>query len=401
MSGPGYVHEPVGGPLWTKPFRIVALVFLFGAIFFVYRFAAGLGASTALNDGYPWGIWIAFDVVTGTALGCGGYAVAILVYVLNKGKYHPLVRPALLTSALGYTMAAVAIHMDVGRPWLLWRVPVFFWHWNLNSALLEVALCVMTYILVLWLEVSPAFTERWRNGPDGLLKSVSGVLHPLVERFLPFIVAAGLLLPTMHQSSLGTVMLLTGPKLHPLWNTPFLPLLFLVSCIGMGYAVVVFESTLATAILKRERETGMLADLAWAMVPILAGFTAFRVADLALRGRVGAMFALDLYSVMFLVETALFLAPVAMLASEKARRDPGNLFRAAMVMLLAGTVYRFDAYIVAFRPGERFSYFPSFAEIMVSVGVVALEILAYVVIVKNFPILSRTVPPAGAAASRA
>ena len=102
------------------------------------------------------GLWIAFDVVTGTALACGGYAVALLVYILNKGKYHPLVRPAMLTSALGYTLAGVGVGLDVGRWWNLWRVPLFFWHWNLNSVLLEVALCIMAYIVVLWLELAPA-----------------------------------------------------------------------------------------------------------------------------------------------------------------------------------------------------------------------------------------------------
>lgn len=217
MSAHAHLHAPVGGPLWTRPFRILVGVFAFCALFFVYRFAAGLGASTALNDGYPWGIWIAFDVVVGTALGCGGYAVALLVYILNRGTYHPLVRPALLTSALGYTMAAVAIHFDVGRPWLLLRVPIFPHHWNLDSALLEVALCVMTYIAVLWLEISPAFMEKWREGPPGFLRRTSEKAAPIVDKALPWLIALGLLLPTMHQSSLGTVMLLTGTKLHPLW----------------------------------------------------------------------------------------------------------------------------------------------------------------------------------------
>lgn len=403
MSARAVEHQPpapVGGELFTRPFRLTLCVLAAGAFFWAYRFAAGLGASTALSDGYPWGIWIALDVVTGTALACGGYAVALLVYILNKGKYHPMVRPALVTSALGYTAASIAIHMDVGRPWLLWRVPVYFKHWNLNSALLEVALCVMAYVFVLWVEVSPALMERWSQGREGFLKSASRTMSPLVEKALPWIIALGLLLPTMHQSSLGTVMLLTGPKLHPLWNTPLLPLLFLVSCLGMGYAVVVFESTLATALLKRPRETEMLGGLAAVMVPVLAGFTVVRLADLALRGRLGLMFTLDLYGVMFWVETLLILAPVAMLASARARRDAGNLFRAAMVMILAGTVYRVDTYLVAFRPGSNWSYFPSFAEIMVTVGVFALEIVAYVVIVKSFPILAGTGKTPAPAAAR-
>ncbi len=401
MSANAHLHAPVGGPLWTRPFRILVGVFSFCALFFVYRFAAGLGASTALNDGYPWGIWIAFDVVVGTALGCGGYAVALLVYILNRGTYHPLVRPALLTSALGYTMAAVAIHFDVGRPWLLLRVPIFPHHWNLNSALLEVALCVMTYIVVLWLEISPAFMEKWREGPPGFLKRTSEKAAPIVDKALPWLIALGLLLPTMHQSSLGTVMLLTGAKLHPLWSTPLLPLLFLVSCLGMGFAVVVFESALSSGVLGRQRETPMLASLAGVMVPVLAVFTGLRFVDLGLRGKLGLLGTFDLYTGMFLVETLLFLAPAFMLLSPKARNDAGNLFRAAMAMILAGAVYRLDAYIVAFRPGSRFAYFPSFAEMMVSLGVVALEVILYVVIVKYFPILSAPGAEAPARPARA
>jgi Ni/Fe-hydrogenase subunit HybB-like protein len=115
---------PVGGSLMTPVTRILLMMFLIGAALTVWRFVVGLGPSTGLSDGYPWGLWIAFDVVTGTALACGGYAVALLVYIFNKGKYHPLVRPALLTSALGYTVAAIGIIIDVGRPWFICRIPI-------------------------------------------------------------------------------------------------------------------------------------------------------------------------------------------------------------------------------------------------------------------------------------
>jgi Ni/Fe-hydrogenase subunit HybB-like protein len=392
MSSHAHLHAPVGGPLWTRPFRIVVGVFAVCGVFLAYRFAAGLGASTAMNDGYPWGIWIAFDVVVGTALGCGGYALALLVYVLNKGEYHPLVRPAILTSALGYTLASVSIHVDLGRPWLIWRIPTFSWHWNLNSALLEVALCVMLYVAVLWIELSPAFMEKWRQGSDGFLKRSSEKAYPVVQKALPWIIALGLLLPTMHQSSLGTVMLLTGPKLHPLWNTPLLPLLFLVSCLGMGFAVVVFESELAAGFLRRKRETEMLGKMAWVMVPVLSVFTLVRLLDLGVRGRLGTLATFDLYTAMFLLETVLFLAPVFMLLSERSRRDAGNVFRAAMLMIVAGTLYRLDTYLVAFRPGSHFSYFPSLSEIMVTLGIVAAEVILYVVIVRYFPILSAQAP---------
>jgi len=142
---------PVGGKIMTPPLRILLLVFVIAMVLTAWRFVVGLGPTTAMSDGYPWGIWIAFDVVTGTALACGGYAVALLVYIFNRGKYHALVRPALLVSALGYSVAAVGIVIDVGRPWLIWRIPISVGKWNLDSALLEVALCVMAYVMVLWI----------------------------------------------------------------------------------------------------------------------------------------------------------------------------------------------------------------------------------------------------------
>src|SRR5262245_57268953 len=120
---------PVGGPILTTPFRVLVTLLAIGGVLILYRLFTGLGRITAMNDGYPWGLWIAFDVVTGTALACGGYAVALLVYILNKGKYHPMVRPAILTSALGYTLAGIGVALDLGRWWNIWRVQLFFCHW--------------------------------------------------------------------------------------------------------------------------------------------------------------------------------------------------------------------------------------------------------------------------------
>ncbi len=400
MSAVLHRPAPLGGPVLTKGTRALVVFAALGVAAMIYRFAAGLGGATALNDGYPWGLWIAFDVVTGTALGCGGYAVALLVYVLNKGEFHPLVRPALLTSALGYSMAAVSILLDVGRPWLLHRVPLYVSHWNYNSALFEVALCVMAYVAVLWIEVSPAFLERWRQGPPGLQKSLGDNFLPVIEKALPFVIALGLLLPTMHQSSLGTLMLLSGKKLHPLWSTPLLPLLFLISSLAMGYAVVVFESTLSSVAFKRPRESRMLAGLGKAVVPFLWVWAGIRLVDIALRGKLGLLAAFDGYVLLFLAEMALIVVPAVMLASPARRANPGSLFKAAMLMILAGTSYRIDTFIVAFRPGAQYAYFPSLAEILATTGLVAIEILVYVFFVKRFPILTGAVPAHAAAASQ-
>jgi Ni/Fe-hydrogenase subunit HybB-like protein len=380
--------RPIGGAIFTKPVRRLAVLFGIAAMIILVRLATGLGQVTAMNDGYPWGLWIAFDVVTGTALACGGYAVAILVYVLNKGEYHPLIRPAVLTSALGYTLAGIGVALDIGRWWNIWRVPLFFWHWNFDSVLLEVALCIMAYTFVAWLELSLAFLEWLRDKPAPKLREFAAKATPVAKTSLVWIIALAILLPTMHQSSLGALMLIAGPRLHPLWNTGWMPLLFLISCIGMGFAAVVFEAALSSWLFRREPEREMLADLAGVLVPITLAYVALRLLDLAVRGQIGALFALDFYSVMSLMELALFIAPVVMLLDKKKRRNMGHLFRAAMLLMLAGSAYRFDTYLVAFRPGEHWSYFPSVGELLVTVGLVAAEIIAYIVIVKTFPIVT-------------
>ena len=380
--------EAIGGRILTRPFRFFAFFLLIGGLLILIRLATGLGQVTAMNDGYPWGLWIAFDVVTGTALACGGYAVALLVYVLNNGKYHPMVRPAVLTSALGYTLAGMGVGLDVGRWWNIWRVPIFFWHWNLNSVLLEVALCIMCYMFVLWIELFPAFLEQAQRVGPPKIRALAGRLLPKVNQALLWVIALGILLPTMHQSSLGSLMLIAGPRLHPLWNTGWLPLLFLLSCIGMGYAAVVFEGALSAWMFKREPERKMLAGLGRAIIPVIALYLALRIVDLGVRGQIGALFALDFYSVMTLLEFALFIAAVVMLASDARRRRLSTLFRAAMLLMLAGSLYRFDTYLVAFRPGAQWSYFPSVTEMLITFGLVSGEILVYIVIVKLFPIIT-------------
>ena len=380
--------QAIGGRILTRPFRVLAVLFGISGLLILYRLAVGLGRVTAMNDGYPWGLWIAFDVVTGTALACGGYSVALLVYILNKGKYHPMVRPAILTSALGYTLAGIGVGLDVGRWWSLWRVPIYFWHWNLNSVLLEVALCITSYVLVLWIELSPAFLQKAEEVGTAPLKRFAARTRPKVERVLLWVTVLGILLPTMHQSSLGALMLIAGPRLHPLWNTGWLPLLFLLSCLAMGFAAVVFEAVLSSWMFKREPEREMLAGLGKAVVPFGLAYLGLRTVDLVLRGQIGALFAFDLYSVMALLEYAVTVSAILILASDARRRQLGDLFRAAMLFMIAGSLYRFDTYLVAFMPGPNWSYFPSVTEILVTVGLISGEVMLYIAIVKVFPILT-------------
>lgn len=384
--------EPVGGRLLTRPYKVLLALAGLGFLLVIWRFAVGLGASTALSDGYPWGLWIAFDVVTGTALACGGYAMALLVYILNKGRYHPLVRPAILTSVLGYSIAGLSIVIDVGRPWHIWKVPLFFWDWNLNSALLEVALCIEAYVIVAFLEISPAFLERWRDSGSWTLRRLAERALPWMDRALIWILALGILLPTMHQSSLGTMMLLAGPRLHPLWSTPLVPLLFLINCLALGYAAVVLESTLATRLFGRKPETGMLSTIEQVAAWTSLAFVALRLGDVAVRGHAGLLFKPDLYAALFWTEIVLLcLAPFSGAIGRRSY-NPGRLFRGAMLLALGGALYRFDTYLVAFDPGPGWHYFPSVPETLIVVGLVAFEVALYIAIVKRFPILAGVKP---------
>jgi Ni/Fe-hydrogenase subunit HybB-like protein len=386
--------EPIGGKILTKPFLVMSGLLAGALVLLAYRFVFGLGAVTGLSDGHPWGLWIAFDVVVGTALATGGYAVAILVYLLNNGKYHPLVRPALLTSALGYSLGAFGVIIDVGRWWNVYKLPIRWGDWNLNSVLLEVALCIMLYVAVLWIEVSPFLMQRWERGGNEQIARLSRWALPKVKRAMPWVIALGLLLPTMHQSSLGSLMLLAGTKLHPLWYTPMLPALFLLSCIAMGYAVVVLEGMTTRTAFGRLRETPVQAGLTKAAMVVMGLYVVIRFGDVAYRGHLGMLAEITPMTALFWTEQAFFVAALILLARQGENYNRGHLFRAAGLMVLAGGLYRFSTFIIAFDPGPGWSYFPTIPETLITVGLVSGEIMVYLVIIKKFPIVGG-VKPAG------
>jgi Ni/Fe-hydrogenase subunit HybB-like protein len=211
---------------------------------------------------------------------------------------------------------------------------------------------------------------------------------------MPFVIALGLLLPTMHQSSLGTMMLLVGPRLHELWFTPWLPLLFLVNCVVMGFGVVVLESHASATAFGRRRETAMLARLG--RVALWAGlfFVAFRLADIAFRGALPAL--ASWFGVAVLAELGLTAAATWLLGSESRRAQPAQQVAAGLLLVLGGTVYRFNVYLVGFRPGSHWSYFPAVGELLITFGIVALEVVLYVAAVRTFPILAGPREPARA-----
>lgn len=366
--------KPVGGKVFTGPFLFFLVITLIGIYFLAQRFIFGIGAVSNMNDGFPWGIWITYDVVVGTAFACGGYSMALLVYVFNNGEYHPLVRPALLASMFGYTLAGVSVFIDIGRYWQIYNV-FLPWYTNFNSILLEVALCIAAYIAVLWIEFSPA-----------LLEAATGT-RARVNKILIFFIALGILLPTMHQSSLGSLMILAGDKLSPLWWTPVLPLIFLISAITMGYTVVIFESTLSAVGFKRPLETDLLAKLS-AVIPILLViFLVIRFGDLLMRGQFGLAFSGDLQGNMFLLENILHILPLIILASASNRKSAKMLFLSACFLMAGGLLFRFNTYLIGFNPGPGWHYFPAIGEQFITYTIISAEILLYMIFVKKLPVL--------------
>lgn len=412
MAGHHDEYQRLEGRIFTRSFFFLLTLALIGFALIVVRYVKGIGAVTNLSDGYPWGIWITYDVATGTAIACGGYAVAILVYIRNNMRYHPLIRSAILTSMFGYGLAGFSVMLDLGRPWNSYNffVPS---KWQGNSAMFEVALCVMSYSTVLIIEFLPAilttleqsrfnrlraFIEsksRLASHSENILSTIEWVrmgaswLRPRLDRVLIFFIVLGITLPTMHQSSLGSMLLIASTKLHPLWHTGFLPLLFLINCIYIGYSIAILESIISSYAFKRPFETEELSGLA-ALIPWLTViWLSVVIGDLSWRGQLLEAVSGDYYSRYFLAEFLLVASGSILLFNSRLRRSPRWLFVSAAFIVLGGALYRFNVYLIGFNPGKGWRYFPSLAELMITVGIVAMEILGYKIFVSIFPVLPR------------
>lgn len=385
MSAHHAKPAPVGGPLFNAVTLTAGIFVVIMAVILIVRFIYGLGAVTALSDGYPWGIWIAVDVVIGSAFACGGFSVAMLVYIFNKGEYHPLVRPALLASLFGYTLAGAGVIVDLGRWWNVWNM---FWPWsvNPNSVMFEVAICISAYIVVMWIEFAPTFLEKF--GLTEAKRKLSKVMFAFI--------ALGTLLPMMHQSSLGTLLVVMGEQVHPLWQTPIQPALYLLTAVTIGYAIVLFESCLASSAYRRSIEMHLLTPLAKVMLGVLTVYLLVRLGDLLVRGALGHAFSLSLESLMFWLEMACFVAPYFIIGRAAQRRNPARLFVAGILLMLAGSLLRLNGFLIGYNTvigaetsGVSFRYFPSLTELLVTVGMFATEVLGYVIITRRFPVLPR------------
>lgn len=383
-------HAPIGGRLVTGPFVVLLVVLFAAAIVLTQRFVFGLGESTNLNDGYPWGIWIAIDLIIGTAFGCGGFVMALLVYVLNRGEYHPLARAGLMTALFGYSLGAAAVMIDLGRWWQGYNI-LLPWLMNPNSVLLETALCIFAYIVVLMFEFAPTVFERFG------MRDARRRLH----RVLFVFVGLGVLLPMMHQSSMGTVVVILGYQLSPLWQSQLLTLFFLLTAFTMGFAIVAFESLISSVAFKRPFELEILPKIAHIMAWLTAAFLAMRVLDVVRLDALGLAFRGDTMALFWWIEMLVGAAGVLCLLPASLRAQPRYLFLGAAALLTNGFLYRLNCYLIGYDPGGGYQYFPSMGEIAVTLGIVAMHVVLYLIFVKYLPVLHtvRSAPPNSAASA--
>src|SRR5579862_1017465 len=252
--------------------KAVFLVIMAAGLYCTFvRFFRGLGASTNLSDQFPWGLWVGFDVMCGVMLAAGGFTLTAAVEIFNIKRFHSIIRPTILTAFLGYVLVCAALMYDLGLPWNIWHPLIMR---NPHSVMFEVAYCVMFYTTVLALEYSPIVLERFNMQKP--LKVVRTILIPLV--------IFGVILSTLHQSSLGTLYLIVPEKLHPFWYSPLLPLFFFLSAIAVGLAMTIFESSLSSKHFGLQLELPVLQELGRVLVVVLGVYAILRFEDLANRG---------------------------------------------------------------------------------------------------------------------
>lgn len=378
MSEHSHGLHPLGGKLFTRAIFVFAPLAVICALLIAKRLVMGIGNVTALNGGYPWGIWISFDLLIGTGFACGGWALAWAVYIFNRGEYHNLVRPALLASLFGYGLGGLSIAIDLGR---YWNMPHFFipGYFNVHSVLFETAVCMTIYIGIMTLELLPALLERL--GWHVPLRKLNKVMF--------LIISIGALLPCMHQSSMGSLMMIAGDKIYPLWQSyEFLPLFSVLTAFLMGFSVVIFEGSL----LKASRtlnvdETPLFSKLSNVIRALLWIFVVLRFGEIIWRSKVDLILAGNGYSWLFIVEIALFILPLIVLHSRALRQSSRVLFLCALSVLLGAAMWRVDYSLIAFNPGNGYRYFPTASELLISIGFVAIEIVAYIILIRLLPIL--------------
>jgi Ni/Fe-hydrogenase subunit HybB-like protein len=367
------ISRPVPLASILVPAILVGLMGLAFAVAIV-RYIAGIGAISNLNDAYGWGLWISFDLLCGVALAAGAFVTATAVYIFGLERFRPILRPAILAGFLGYLMVVVALLVDLGRPERIWYLII---HWNVESVMFEVGWCVMLYTGVLALEFSPMLWERLRLEP----------FRRIIEMLVIPLVILGTTLSTLHQSSLGSLFVISPEQLHKLWYTPLLPLMFWLTAVAVGPAMVILESTISSRVFKRGLETDLVGALAKVIPVALLVYLGVRIGELVATSELGLAFEGDLEGNLFLLEMiGGVIVPMVLFSLPAVRRDNGLLLLSALLVIGGVVLNRFNVSLVGLVRPEGTSYFPSWMEFVVTIGIVAGGVTAFGLVAKHLPL---------------
>lgn len=361
--------------------KVVSVIIVtMGLISTYLRFSQGLGATTNLKDSVPWGLWIGFDFI-GVGLAAAGFTIAATVHIFNIHKYEPLVRPAILTAFLGYSVVVCLLLVDLGRPENFWHPLVM---WNIHSVMFEITWCIICYSTVLLLEFAPVILEKFKlKAPIKFLKIIS----------IP-VVIAGVLFSTLHQSSFGSLYLIVPGKLHPLWYSSLLPIHFFISCVAAGLSMIIFESYLIARGCTKEHgfcNTGLklnilsgAAFVVW--IALIAGLL-LKIYDFVNNGKL-------IYLTIPSMETSLFyleiimgtIFPIYLLSYKKLREDKKWLYIISICVISGLILNRLNVSITGLAASSGINYFPSFDEISITMMLVVIAVFVFRVIAKNFSV---------------
>jgi Ni/Fe-hydrogenase subunit HybB-like protein len=362
MAGKVEKWYPGEGKL-TPGRAIIYVILVLGIISAAARLFLGLGATTNLSDAYPWGLWISFDILAGVALAGGGFTMAAAIYIFNLKKFEPLLRPAKLSAFIGYLMFVVGLFFDLGQPWRIWHPMVM---WNPHSVLFEVSWCVMLYTSVLGIDILIMALERWEKFEwVNFFRSI----------YLVFVVA-GVMLSTLHQSSLGALYLLMPEKMSELWATRAIGPLFFASAVIGGMSVVTLESLISSWAYERKSELKLLSDFSKGLGIALLVYFAMKVTDLYARG--ATVWAGDAAHFFFYLELFGTVAlPGILLTFKEVRNSAKGLYWAAGLSAFGVVLNRFNVSLTSYGGYRQFSYFPSFIEIIITLALIAGGILIF------------------------
>jgi len=351
---------------------------LAGLVASIIRFTSGLGAATGLNDSAPWGLWIAFKLVF-VAIAGGGFTLAGMVYIFHLERYRPILRRAILIALLGYGSFIVSLIFDLGLPWHIY-MPII--HWQHHSVMFEIAWCVMLYFSVLVLEFSPVILEHpWFRHP--IFKTILDWLHRLT---LP-VVIAGIILSTLHQSSLGSLFLIMPHRVHPLWYSPWIPYMFFTSAIAAGMLALIVEGFIVERLFKRELDFDLLASLGKGAILPLGLYLALRLSDQVVRGVLPGAIDGSWQSILYLAEILLGgILPIVLLSIKKIRQTREGLLTSAVLAILGIMSQRMSLSMFTMYRAAGTSYVPSLGETAIAFAIPAAAILLYLFFAENLQV---------------